>query len=57
MPKARRAHVRRVDAGKNAKDAPVAQSTDNNWWSWVIIAVIFAISAAAVWGPVITAAI
>ena len=46
------ANVRRVDARKNAKVA-VAQSTDNDWWSWVLIAVIFAISAAAVWGPVI----
>jgi hypothetical protein len=34
MPNDRRTHVRRVDAGKNAKDAPVAKSTDNDWWSW-----------------------
>jgi len=32
-------------------------STDNDWWSWAIIAVIFLISAAAVWGPVIAEAI
>ena len=51
------ANVRRADARKNTKVATAAQSTDNDWWSWVIIAVIFAISAAAVWGPVIAGAI
>jgi hypothetical protein len=51
------ANVRRVDARKNAKVATAAQSADNDWWSWAIIAVIFAISAAAVWGPVIVGAI
>jgi hypothetical protein len=51
------ANVRRVDARKDAKVATVAHSTDNDWWSWVIIAVIFAISAAVVWGPVIAGAI
>jgi hypothetical protein len=47
------ANVRRADARENAKVATAAQSADNDRWSWVIIAVIFAISAAAVWGPVI----
>jgi hypothetical protein len=51
------ANVRRVDARKDAKVATVAHSTDDDWWSWVIIAVIFAISAAVVWGPVIAGAI
>jgi hypothetical protein len=51
------ANVRRADARKNAKVATAAQSTDNDWWSWVIIAAIFAISAAVVWGPVIARAI
>jgi len=50
------ANVRRVDR-KSPKVATVAQSADNDWWSWAIIAVIFAISAAAVWGPVIAGAI
>ena len=50
------ANVRRADARKNAKAATAAQS-DNDWWSWAIIAVIFVISAAAVWGPVIAGAI
>jgi hypothetical protein len=50
------ANVRQADARKNAKAATAAQS-DNDWWSWAIIAVIFVISAAAVWGPVIAGAI
>jgi hypothetical protein len=45
------ANVRRADARRKA------QSADNDWWSWAIIALIFAISAAAVWGPVIAGAI
>jgi hypothetical protein len=51
------ANVRRADARKNAKAATAAQSADNEWWSWALIAVIFVISAAAVWGPVIAGAI
>jgi hypothetical protein len=51
------ANVRRVDARKNAKVATAAESADNDWWSWALIAVIFAISAAAIWGPVIAGAI
>ena len=51
------ANVRRADARENAKVATAAQSADNDWWSWAIIAVIFVISAAAVWGPVIAGAI
>jgi hypothetical protein len=51
------ANVRRADARKNAEVATAAQSSDNDWWSWVIIAVIFAVFAAAVWGPVIAGAI
>jgi hypothetical protein len=51
------ANVRRVDARKNDRVATVAQSPDNDWWSWTLIAVIFAISAAVVWGPVIAGAI
>jgi hypothetical protein len=51
------ANVRRVDARKNAKVATAAESADNDWWSWVLIAAIFAISAAVVWGPVIAGAI
>jgi len=51
------ANVRRANARKDAKVATVAQSADNDWWSWALIAVIFAISAAAVWGPVIAGAI
>jgi len=54
MPKAR---LVKASARENAKLPTVAQSADNDWWSWVIIAVIFAISAAAVWGPVIVGAI
>ena len=50
------ANIRRVDARKDAKVAAVAQSADNDWWSWALIAVIFAISAAVVWGPVIAGA-
>jgi len=50
------ANIRRVDARKDAKVAAVAQSADNDWWSWALIAV-FAISAAVVWGPVIAGAI
>ena len=50
MPKAR--HVK-----ANTNTAPAAQSGDNDWWSWAIIAVIFVISAAAVWGPIIAGAI
>jgi len=49
MPNARRVKV------TNKPPAPHRQ--DNDWWSWAIIAVIFAISAAAVWGPVIAGAI
>ena len=51
------ANVRRVDARKNAKVTTAAQSADNDWWSWALIAVIFAISAAVVWGPVIAGAV
>ena len=51
------ANIRRADARKNAKFATAAQSADNEWWSWALIAVIFVISAAAVWGPVIAGAI
>ena len=51
------ANVRRVNARMDANVATVAQSADNDWWSWALIAVIFAISAAAVWGPVIAGAI
>jgi hypothetical protein len=51
------ANVRQVDPRKNAEVATPAQSADNDWWSWTLIAVIFAISAAAFWGPVIVGAI
>jgi hypothetical protein len=51
------ANVRRVDARKKAKAATPAEPADNDWWSWALIAVIIAISAAAVWGPVIAGAI
>jgi hypothetical protein len=57
LPESAVANIRRVDARKDAKVAAVAQSADNDWWSWALIAVIFAISAAAVWGPVIAGAI
>jgi hypothetical protein len=50
-------NVRRADARNNVKVATVAQSADNDWWSWALIAVTFGISAAAVWGPVIVGAI
>ena len=40
-----------------ASKQAVPESADNDWWSWVIIAAIFAISAAVVWGPVIAGAI
>ena len=50
------ANDRRVDARKNT-EGTVTQSADNDWWSWVIIAVIFAVSAAVVWGPIIAGAI
>ena len=49
--------VRHVKANTNQAPTPNPMSTDNDWWSWAIIAVIFLISAAAVWGPVIAEAI
>jgi hypothetical protein len=47
----------KANASKQPAPQPVAQSTDNDWWSWVLIAVIFAVSAAVVWGPVIAGAV
>jgi len=46
---------RRVKADTNqppATNSP-AVTPDDDWWSWAIIAVIFAISATAIWAPVI----
>ena len=51
MPKA---HHAKTNTSKRPAHQPV--SADNDWWSWVLIAVIFAIASAAVWGPVILAA-
>jgi hypothetical protein len=54
MPKDR---LTKPAASKRAVLESVAMSGDNDWWSWALIAAIFAISAAAVWGPVIAGAI
>jgi hypothetical protein len=51
------ANVPRVDARKNAKVATAGQSADSDWWSWALIATIFAISATSVWVPIIVGAI
>jgi hypothetical protein len=48
---------RLTNAGASKRAVPESMSTDNDWWSWVIIAAIFAISAAVLWGPVIAGAI
>jgi hypothetical protein len=50
MPKAR--HVK-ADASKQPARNTVATSEKDDVWSWVIIAVIFLISATAIWAPVI----
>jgi hypothetical protein len=54
MPKDR---LTKPAASKRAVPESVAMSGDNDWWSWALIVAIFAISAAAVWGPVIAGAI
>jgi hypothetical protein len=54
MPKAR--HVKANTSNRPAPNT-VATSEKDDVWSWAIIAVIFAIWAAAVWGPVIVGAI
>ena len=46
MPNARRAKP-------GTTQASASKAADNDWWSWVVIAVIFAITTAAVWLPVI----
>ena len=50
MPKARR-----LKANTSNRPTPntVATSEKDDVWSWVIIAVIFAVSATAIWAPVI----
>ena len=49
--------ARRVKANTNKPPAPntAATSEKDDVWSWLVIAVIFAISATAIWAPVILA--
>jgi hypothetical protein len=50
MPKAR--HVKANTSNRPAPNT-VATSEKDDVWSWVIIAVIFVISATAIWAPII----
>ena len=50
MAKAR--HVK-ANTNKPLSTNQVAASPDNDWWTWVIIGAIFAVSTLAVWAPVI----
>ena len=50
------ANVRRAGSRRKGKTVAVAAPAENDWWSWVTIATIFAVSTAAVWLPVIIGA-